>query len=537
MKIPSKSILTLLGIVILSLVGSLAIYYSTRWGPWAYSDSTEYIVSARNLLAGHGLGIPSASGSFMPLTLHPPLYPLVLSAMGLVGFDLIEAARWLNIFLFGAMIFLSGSFSYALFHSSGLALSLSAVILTLPTLVDVSSGAMSELLFLFITTLGICLLISYLGLRKRSLLILSSIFIGLAVLCRYPGIVVIVTGMIVILVSGQNSWKKRIEDFFEFSLISITPITIWLIWIYSQTRTLSARAYQFNPSLWSDTIELRTQLTEIFWSWLPFQGHLPPYSYTISRNSLIFLFASILILFCLVAYRKISFRNPAHNGSQEFTYSSIWMIFILGNLLLLAATFIFTKPRPDLNPRTLLPVQMGLVFTLLALLSSAINAYHLPQALGWACATLVLIFSLSYARTSWNIVNQYHISGAGYTSKDWHASLTLQQARELPSNIPIITNESAAILLLLDRPAYDFCTLPCSQTDQLPYGDDLLDPNQVIFREDGAALVLFYPYCGVQAQPWYFDTMAQIKSLTQNLTQYYNSCEGAIYFYPSTVHN
>jgi 4-amino-4-deoxy-L-arabinose transferase-like glycosyltransferase len=536
MKIPSKFIPTLLGIVLLSLAGSLAIYYSTKWGPWAYSDSTEYIVAARNLLAGRGLGHPAPSGHFILLTLHPPFYPLVLSAIGLVGLDLIQAARWLNIFLFGATIFLSGSFSLVLFHSSWLALSLSAVLLTLPTLVDVSSGAMSELLFLFTTTLGICLLISYLGLRNRYVLILSAISIGLAVLTRYPGIVAVVAGSIVLLVSGRISWQKRIRDVFEFSLISITPIAIWLIWIYSQTRTLGARAYEFNLQIWSATIELRKKIIEIFWSWLPFQERLPPYSYKLSRNILVFLFTLILILFCVVVYRKLNFRNSAHDGSREFTFFFIWIIFVLGNLSLLVASFIFTKPQPDLNARTLLPVQLGLVFALLALFLSVIDEFRLPQSIGWACASMVLIFSISNARTSWKIVDQYHLYGAGYTSQNWHESLTLQKLQALPLNIPIITNQSAAVLLLLDRSAYDFCTLPCSQTGQLRYGDDLQDPVQVIFRKERSALVFFYPYCGIQNQPWYSDTIAQIKSLTQNLTRYFSSCDGAIYFYPSTGH-
>ena len=533
MKIPNKSIPTLIGIVLLSLAGSLAIYYSTSWGPWAYSDSTEYIVAARNLLAGRGLGHQTPSGSFVPLTLHPPFYPLVLSAMGLIGFDLLVAARWLNILLFGATIFLSGSFSYALFQSSWLSLSLSASLLTLPSLIDVSSGAMSELLFVFTSALGIFLLISYLCLRNRYLLVLSSISIGLAVLSRYPGIVTIVIGIMVLLLSARNDWKMRIHDVFEFCLISISPITIWLIWIYSQTRTLGARDYQLDLHLWSGTMELRKQIIKIFWSLLPYQEHLPPYSYNLSRNVLISLLILILILSSLVVYRKRSVHNPAHNGSRDFTFFSIWMFFILGYLSLLAASYIFTKPQPDIIPRTLLPVQLGLVFALLALFSSLINEFRLPQAMGWACAALVLIIILSYARTSLNIISQYHIYGVGYTSRDWQTSLTLQIARELPKQIPVITNQSAAMLLLLNRPAYDFCTLPCSQTGELRYGDDLQDPVQLIFREQKSALVIFYPYCGIQDQPWFSDTMDQLKSLTQNLTRYFSSCDGAIYFYPS----
>jgi hypothetical protein len=537
MKFPVKFTLTLLIIILLSIVGSLAIYFSTNWGPWAFSDSTEYIDSARNLLAGRGLGHLAPSGSLVPLTLHPPFYPLVLSALGLIGFNLLEAARWLNIFLFGATIFLSGSFTYALFHSSWLAISLSAAILTIPPLIDVSSGAMSELLFLFTATLGICLLIIYLGVRREYLLILSSIAIGLSMLSRYPGVVAVITCLIGLLVTGRISWKQRIRAILKFSLISITPSVIWVIWIYSQTRTLVARDYHFTLDIWSNTIDLRRSLMEIFWSWLPFQGHLPSYSYNLARNVFLFFIGLIFLLASLMVIKKVVFRKSTHSSPQEFTCVLLWMIFIIGNISLLAASFLLTSPVPDLNPRTLLPVQFGLVIALITLLASIINEFRLPSAVGWTCAVLALIFILPNARTSWKIINQYHIYGGGYTSQTWHSSLTLQELTELPLNIPIITNQSAAVLLLTERPAYDFCPLTCNQSGQLKYGDDPRDPTQNIFREEGAALVFFYPYCGVQNVEWYANTLAQLKSLTQNLRRYFSSCDGEIFFYPSAGQN
>jgi hypothetical protein len=271
----------------------------------------------------------------------------------------------------------------------------------------------------------------------------------------------------------------------------------------------------------------------IFWSWLPYQERLPSYSYNLSLNIFILLIVLIFLLVCLILLKKYVFRKSAHGFSLEFTFAFLWIIFVIGNISLLAASFIFTTPLPDLNLRTLLPVQFGLVFALLALISSAINEFHLPIAVGWSCACLVLILIFPNAKASWNIISQYHQYGAGYTNRDWHNSFTLRSLRDLPSNIPLISNQSAALLLLADRPAYDFCTLPCNQSELLRYGDNLADPIQQIFREDGAALILFYPYCGVQFEPWYATTLAQFKSLTQDLTRYFSSCDGAIYFYPT----
>jgi hypothetical protein len=533
MKFPIKLTPTLLIIILLSVAGSLAIYYSTYWGPWAYSDSTGYIVSARNLLAGRGLGYSAPSGDFIPYTLHPPFYPLALSAMGLIGFDLLAAARWLNIILFGATIFLAGAFTYAQFRSSWLAISLSAALLTIPTLVDVSSGAMSELLFLFTSTLGISILILYVGQRKRYQLILSAISIAFAFLTRYPGVVTVVACIIVLWVAGRISWKQRLHDVLVFSSISITPTAIWLIWIYFQTRSLGARDYNLTLNIGANSITLRKQLMEIFWSWLPFREYLPPYSYNFSRDILIFLIVVTFILSSLIIYNNFQSRKSGHNSAQGSTFAFLWGLFSLGNILLLAASFIFTRPLPDLNLRTLLPVQFGLVFAILALLAAVIHEFRLPHAVGWAGAALVLVMIFPNTQASWNIISQNYRFGAGFTNHAWHNNLTLQVLSNLPADIPIITNEAAAVLLHLDRPAYDFYTPPCSQSGELRYGDDPLDPVQNIFRQDGAALVFFYPYCGVQSESWYSATMAQLQSLTQNLTRTFSSCDGAIYFYPS----
>jgi len=532
MKYPGKFSPTIGIIIILSLLGSLMIFYSTYWGPWAYSDSAGYLAAARNLLHGHGLGYFGASGDFMPLSIHPPFYSLVLSGMGLFGLDVIVAARWLNIILFGATILLSGTFAYSTFHSSWLALSLSASLLTMPSFVDVSSGAMSELLFFFTTILGICLLIVYLDQGKRYLLILSSLAIGMAFLCRINGVVVVVAGIIGLMVINRISWKQRIIDTLVFSLISLTPILSWLIWVYSQTKTIAARDFFFTPHIWSATTELRINIMEVFWSWLPFPQLLPPYSYHLSRNVFILLFAILFLSVLLIVIKQFISRKSIFSSPQEFSFALFWIVFILGNILLLAASFIFIDLVPSTDSRTFFYIQFGLIIAFLALFSALIKVFRFPPAIGWIYASVFLIFDLSYSLTSWNIINQYHLHGAGYTSEAWQKSLTLKTLRALPPDVPIITNQAAAVLLLLDRPAYDFCTLPCNQTGQFTYGDDPTDPVQGIFREDGAALVLFYGYCDFESYPWYANIIAEVKSLTQNLKISFSSCDGKIFFYP-----
>jgi 4-amino-4-deoxy-L-arabinose transferase-like glycosyltransferase len=521
-------------VLLLSLAGSVMIFYSTYWGPWAYSDSTEYIASARSLLGGHGLGFYSPAGNFKPLTLHAPFYPIFLSAVGLVGIDLIAAARWVNILLFGATIFITGALTYRLFRSAWLSLSFCIMLLTLPALVDVSSGAMAELLFIFTCILGACLLFIYLAEGKPYQLILSAVSIGLAGLSRYPGVILIPACVIALLITGHAPLKRKLIDAFKFCLVSLAPTALWVIWIYSRTATVADRQYHLPSNIWAETTQLRQSFMDIFWSWLPYHQQLPAYSYNLSRNIFIALCVLVIILSGLILYRKfLSRQQPA---GQEFTFALFWMIFVLGTAIFIVASSVYTTPIPDLNARTLLPVQVGLLFALLALVAAAIKEFHLPTIFGWVSTGIILLFCISYGHTSWNIVKTYHQDGAGYTSKAWHNSLTVDAARALPENTSIISNQAAAVLLLLDRPAYDYCTPNCA-SNQARFGDDPLDPVQQVFRQDKAALVIFYPTCGALEQSWYTKDNSQMLSQTKGLVQSFSACDGAIYYYPSPAHN
>jgi len=519
-------------IVLLSLIGSLAIAFSTRWGPWAYSDSTEYIVSARTFLSEGRLGFYAPSGTFKSLTLHPPLYSLILSAFGLIGIDLLIAARWLNVFLFGGTIFMTGALTWRLFRSSWMAILLSLTLLTLPTLVNVSSGAMTELLFFFTGGASILLMALYFEAPKMRWLILSAIATSLSFLSRYPGIALTITGLAGILLLNHFPWKRRIQDGLIYGSISLAPTCIWLVWVYRHTQTLSSHNFNFDINLWQALIPLRLSLVNLFWSWLPFLTNHVPYNYNLTRNILLVLGVLLTLAFVFtlaVLKREGRFTWPI---SPEFSFVFLWTTAALTYLALLSYSFLFTTPAPDVIPRTLLPLQYFLAFILLGLCLFIIRELRLPR---WATLITVLLalpFLISNTLSSWSVIRNLYQQGAGYTARSWHDSDVMEVVPELPAEIPIITNEAFAFLLWTDRPAYDFCTLPCDQPENVRYGDNPDDEVQRIFREQGAALVLFYPFCASRDEPWNAERMAQLDDLTRGLTSVEYSCDGAIYYYP-----
>ena len=67
----SRTILVIL--LLLGVAGGAVVFWATQNGPGGFSDSVEYIVTARNFLNGSGFGLFTPSGKFVVTDLHPPL--------------------------------------------------------------------------------------------------------------------------------------------------------------------------------------------------------------------------------------------------------------------------------------------------------------------------------------------------------------------------------------------------------------------------------------------------------------------------------
>jgi 4-amino-4-deoxy-L-arabinose transferase-like glycosyltransferase len=533
-EMPLKGRLTIVGILLISIMGSSGIFYATQWGPWVFSDSTEYIVSARNLIAGHGLGLYGPTGAFHPLSLHPPFYSLVLSFIGLFGADLVTTARWIDIILFGLTILLAGIFISAYTESSWLSVIGAILLFSMPALVDVFSGAMSEPLFIIIGLASLFLILLFLKNNRHILLLLAGIASGLSMITRYSGLAFIFTGVFVLLVFPHKPWKKRITDIIPYVILSCLPTIGWLTWLKLQA--FGARSFTINVNFWEQFIKFRLSVMEIFWSWLPFTSLIPRYTYNLARNFLIIFILLLLVLFCLTVWKMHKNHQKVFNPTTGLVLGFVMIIFTIAYLFILAFSYIYTYPPPDLIDRTLLPVHIAVLVSIFSLVLFFIRPWQSAKWLNIIPIFLAIGISISYLHDSVDIVSQYHQSGAGYTSRDWQASTTIRMVEQLPPNIPLISNESAAVLFYTGRPAYDISEIVDHEPQSLTsrFGDDPNDPAQKAFRENGAALVLFTSGL-LQLQQLYGDqAILRWKNLTRGLSLYAQTGDGAIYFYPST---
>ena len=228
---------------IMGLIGTGFIIFATsRFNAGVSPDSVEYISTARNIANGSGINYWNNS----PLLIEPPLYPIVLALVNFVfKADLLSSARFVNAFLFGLIIYLSG-FLFVKHLKSSLALVFLALVSVLvsPALIEISIMIWTEALFICLIMLYIIFSERYVEKRNIISLIILSFTTSLAALTRYIGIILIPIGIIYILFFNRDKLLTKIRHLFLFGSVSTLPIAIYVVRNY----ILSHSLFGYNPT-------------------------------------------------------------------------------------------------------------------------------------------------------------------------------------------------------------------------------------------------------------------------------------------------
>jgi hypothetical protein len=529
---PSRKKTSLALSVFICLLGSFLIYYSTTYGPWVGSDSAGYYEVGRNLAAGHGLVVIRASGLVVPLYLRPPLFPFVLGIAQSMGFEMLEFNRFLNIILFGVFLFILGRGTNIPGQSYVYPVSFMVLIIASSTFIQVFTGAMSEPIFFTLGTLSLALLLSYFHSRNHWFLGFSAILAGLTFLDRFIGAAFIVVGAIMIM--WQDQWKiKRVwRDLLLFTGVGLVPFLVWLIGLFKTGYTPGV--YQFGKEdIWHILEPFRVSLVEHVWKWLPGLSILGNLHY---RTKLLILFLLMISLLFVVyqSMRKATsdgMSNLVKMGSFSF---GIWSLLFVISIIILAFSYVFVEsPKPALDDRVLSPLQLFFWGMLL----SGLFSFHLLNRRRNFPWILICVFVLSTA--AFNIpdtaavVSEFHERGFALTNIRWRSSGVIRELNDLPESIPIVTNESAAILFYTERPAYEIPEL----VEGIPvksfqtFGDNPSNVAERVFREEGAVLVLFDTIYW-QFWPLYGqETQHRLDEFISGLFVYYDGWDGSIYLY------
>ncbi|HEY9075743.1 MAG TPA: hypothetical protein VIO61_04330 [Anaerolineaceae bacterium] len=539
-----------LGLLLATALGMGLAAYATTWGPGVGGDATIYLTAARNLITGRGLGWYEADGVFRLLPYTPPFYPLVLSLLGLLQIDLVAGARWLNVIMFGGLLFVTG---WAFQYFTGrklLGILLAGILAVSPVILNVQVWAMSESLFLLVGFSGLMLLVYSLEKPNRHRrMVTAALLLGLACLTRYIGAAFIAAGFLTWLLLAKQTWNRKMADLALFALVSSVPVLIWLAIDYQLTGTVASRSGQAASDLWARFLSFFPPLLDIYLFWLVPGSIVSRMPYLLKAAALVLPLLAGGMLVVEIALRlhsqaRIAVRKQADligannpfavwldSGGVRFTVAMLF--FITSYLVLLAVVHVFTYPPVTLASRMLSPVHFAVVALLAALLHLVLQGWQsdrwLPAA-GYAAFGLLF---LVYAGRGALVVRDMHQIGIGYTAREWRSSELVDAIRKIPAQTPIISNDVTAVQFLANRPAYNipeiFRDQPLSSFTR--FGDSTSEREQVIFREQGGVLVLFNATLASDFSMYGSKLDARLKAFTEGLRPVFESPQGTIYIY------
>ena len=412
--------------------------------------------SAENLLRGNGLGLVGPQGEFRLLPYFPPLFSLVISAMGLVGIDLVAGAHWLNMILFGALIWLAGIMMVRISKSLLFSLLLMFLLLASPVLIPIYSWAMSEPLSFFLGFGAISLI--YIALdqdRKGFAFYVSALAAGLAFLTRYSAVAYIAAGALGWFFLKKGDLKKRIFDILVYGIVACIPMLIWLVYDISQTTTVASRSIETVSEMAWRFSNLWPSLEEVilFWvipdSWVFF----PEYD-KIYNHILFFLLALIVIGWFILVVKNLFRYLTEKFYLDHYRFGFILLIFCLAYLAVIAVVYITTFPPITIYHRMISPVHIAVLWLVILMMSLSVKFWPNKNRLINILTIGFLFLVFWYGWRTTRIVQQNYEVGFGYTAPEWRNSETIEAVKELSKHTLIITNEQNAVLFLTDRPAY-----------------------------------------------------------------------------------
>ena len=247
-----------------ALAVALVLARMSTWGVGWDGDSVRYLAAARTLLAGAGLqDIYDA-----PFTYWPPLYPLLLAAGGLLV-DPLEVPGPLNLVAFALTIFCFGRYLWARLDSFFLRLwTPLAAALSLP-LAESARWAMTETLFILLTTLALVSVEEYRANGAWKALVSTAVLSAMAWQTRYMGVALLVTVGLLVLTAARRPFRERVKRLAVFGAIAAAPMALWALRNYGLVGrpipSLFPQDYSWR-GLFDDLIGRLSSWTDFDWS-------------------------------------------------------------------------------------------------------------------------------------------------------------------------------------------------------------------------------------------------------------------------------
>jgi hypothetical protein len=417
-------------IILIFLAGIIAfiwLFSITTYGPGVSPDSTVYIETADNILAGNGFYAGNE-----PVTHYPPLYPLLLAIVKVGVPDTLLAGRLLHALLFSINVTLVGIAAFLFTEHNPLlatACTLLIILSSAPILVT-HAMAWSESPFITFSLLALIFLSLYIANSSLPLLLVSSLMFGLAIATRYVGLSLFFALLFGLLILSKKPFEKRLHDAFIAIVIASVPIGMWLIRNSLVADSVTNRNLTVHLVEWRHWNDLINTLSNFI---LPLP--VPPWIKLIHLTILLALFVGMLRLF---------YQEHRTRKSTVAVFVSINLVFILSYMVFLLLSISLFDAYTPLDSRVLLPVYIALVFIAVLGVSTLVSKWqspHIRLALFFFLVLVIMLNGVHVIREA-NYIQQ---AGLGYASQVWGNSATLQAVSTFDDNVKIYSNGPDAL--------------------------------------------------------------------------------------------
>jgi hypothetical protein len=452
-----------LWLILPALCAGASVWYATAVRLGVSLDSVIYL-DAANRLARQFVYSAYQHGVVKPVSHYPPLLPLVLAAF---PGDRLAVARWLNILLFSC---LAASVSWTVRQISGrisAAFIAGMLIVLTNDLFEVHVFLLSEPLYLICQIIFFWGLARYLHTSDPRHLWSAAVPAALAPLIRFPGVVLIGVGCLVLIMFDPA--PRRLRRALLFAVLGGIPVAAWLVWRLVTIGNATNRELAFHP-LWY-AIARGAILTVA--GWVAPRG---PQSMVV--NGIV----AVAVVGLIAAGLKRLRMENGFGGS----YARIALVFLLTYAVFLTVAITLFDAQSSTSPRLLVPALLA--------------AIPVVAGVSWrGMRVLLVLLALWLTPGAISEVRWLHSHGTGYTGVRWQR-IRLQQ---LTASIPgrIYSNLPEAVYYLTGRLALEVPS-PINRWTRKPnpsFTAELASMDRAINRQNGA--VIYFEFVPRSSMP------------------------------------
>ena len=463
-----------------ALAGGLVLLRTNNYGAAIAGDSLLYLSVAENLLDGNSFVKWHTKRIYLD---GAPLFPLAVAGVGLLGVEVLEAARYLNAAAFGLTVFVTAMWLRCRVAPHFLVLWSACACALSVSLSTSAASVMTETLFLLFATLSLFSLDRFLDTRQKWLLLTASLCAGLAWATRYIGVTVVASALLLLLLQGRTAFPTRIRYAALYAVIAGMPIGLWMLHNVLHAGTPLGIAYPTGFSLLSS---LHVASDE-FIRWMIGEnasrllGARPAeiVASVIEGGEIVFMSLKVGFLLAVasgVSYALIRLRRRGYAQSWSIWAVPAAFVSIYGVFLT------FHLPLTDVNlpARYLAPLYVPLLVAATLFLNEVLRCAAPARSLAmpsflrkWsggakttangpalaltACLSLWL-FSHSYA--NYSDIRHWMDNGSGHVSKRWRHSSAIRYVDNHLRDEYVWSNGATSIQFLVDAPGRTRNRLP-----------------------------------------------------------------------------